>query len=103
MFYDKQTQQSSSCSTLHSSTGTYVQTLAIIVSRDVVKFLSMFLIVLVVFGGAFYFSLRYSESLVILRNTTHADVAGTPTASNVNEPAESDGSQYHSGEGRYKE
>ena len=53
----------------HSSTGTYVQTLAIIVSRDVLKFIAMFLIVLVVFGGAFYFSLRYGESLVAGNNT----------------------------------
>jgi hypothetical protein len=43
-----------------------VQALGIIVSRDVIKFLSMFLIVLVVFGGAFYFSLRYDESIIYL-------------------------------------
>ena len=33
------------------------------------KFIAMFLVVLVVFGGAFYFSLRYGESLVSGNNT----------------------------------
>ena len=49
----------------YSSTGTYIQALLIIISRDVVKFLAMFLIVLIIFGGTFYFSVRYDVSIAL--------------------------------------
>ena len=50
-----------------------MQALTIIISRDVVKFLSIFLVLLFIIGGAFYLSLRYDASLQILEsNSTNA-------------------------------
>ena len=43
-----------------SASGAFVQALFIIVSRDVVKFVAMFLIVLIIFGGSFYMALTYT-------------------------------------------
>ena len=47
---------------MFSATGGYIQALAIVILRDVGKFMAMFLVVLVIFGGTFYFSLRYGMS-----------------------------------------
>ena len=46
-------------------TGAYVQTLRIIIARDIVRFMTVFLISLVIFSGAFYLSLRYDDTLVV--------------------------------------
>ena len=54
--------------------GVYVQTLIIILWRDIFKFLSMFAVVLVVFSGPLYLSLRYDADLA--NSTTAALLSG---------------------------
>ena len=53
-------------------TGAYVETLRIILSRDILRFMTIFLVILGIFSGAFYLSLRYDDTLVTLpgSNTT---------------------------------
>ena len=47
-----------------------MHTLRIIVTRDIVRFMAVFLILLVIFSGGFYLSLRYDDSFVAHGNTT---------------------------------
>ena len=49
-----------------------METLRIILSRDILRFMTVFLVILGIFSGAFYLSLRYDDTLVTLpgRNTT---------------------------------
>ena len=56
-------------------TGAYVQTLRIIISRDIVRFMAVFIILLFLFSGAFYLSLRYDDTLVTTlgSNTTSSN------------------------------
>jgi len=51
-----------------------VQTLRIILSRDILRFMIIFLVSLGIFSGAFYLSLRYDDTLV------------TPPGSNTTSP-----------------
>ena len=52
------------CSFPYRVTGAYVQTLRIIISRDIVRFMAVFIILLFLFSGALYLSLRYDDTLV---------------------------------------
>ena len=64
-----------SCSfRIHRYIGVYVQTLIIILWRDIIKFLSMFAVVLVVLSGPLYLSLRYDADLA--NSTTLALLSG---------------------------
>ena len=64
-----------SCSfRIHRYIGVYVQTLIIILWRDIIKFLSMFAVVLVVLSGPLYLSLRYDADLT--NSTTLALLSG---------------------------
>ena len=51
-------------------TGAYVRALLIIAARDILRFMVVFLIMLAIFSGAFYLSLRYDDTSVISSNTT---------------------------------
>ena len=46
-------------------TGVYVQTLRIIIARDILRFMAVFFVLLVIFSGAFYLSLRYDDTVLI--------------------------------------
>ena len=61
----------------YSLTGTYIQTLVIIISRDIVKFLAMFCVVLMIFSGTFLLSLRYDSA--VLLTTLSLTVNTTPS------------------------
>ena len=53
-------------------TGPYIHALLIIAARDILRFMVVFTIMLAVFSGAFYLSLRYDDTSVtsISSNTT---------------------------------
>ncbi len=57
-------------------TGPYVHALLIIVARDILRFMVVFMIMLATFSGAFYLSLRYDDSVIISTSSNTTSPGG---------------------------
>ena len=72
------------CSFLYRVTGAYVQTLRIVISRDIVRFMVVFIILLILFSGAFHLSLRYDDTLVTTQGSNITSPNMTSPGGGVN-------------------